>query len=116
MNTKSSLSLHLARFSWVGLILLTFIWDGLFSPLNTGLGLVIIKLLPLCLPLLSILSGRLYTYQYASMLVLLYLGESIMRLFDSNIMSRVFALMELLLSLLFFLSCLAYVRQSKRLS
>ena len=116
MNTTHSFYLYLARISWVALILLTLIWYGLFSPLNTGLSLDIIKLIPLCLPLLGILSGKLYTYQYASMLILAYLGEGVMRLFDANTVSRVCAFIEILLSTVFFLSCLAYVRQTKRLS
>ncbi|MDO4433240.1 MAG: DUF2069 domain-containing protein [Alysiella sp.] len=102
-----------ARAAWLGLIVLTLAWDGLYAPLHTGRWLLVIKLLPLCLPLQGILSGRIYTYQYCSMLILAYFTEGVMRLFDVSIISVGFAIGEILLSVLFFVACLAYLKQFK---
>lgn len=105
---------QLAQITWCSLIALIVIWDGYFAPLGTGRWLLFIKLLPLCLPLRGILSGKIYTYQYCSMLILLYVAESIMRLWDNSTISQIFALAQWLLSSTFFIACLLYLKQFKR--
>lgn len=105
--------LRLAQAAWFSLILLTICWDGIFKPLNTGWFLLLIKLLPLCLPLKGITSGKIYTYQYCSMLILAYFSEGVMRAWDTTLISRLFALGEIALSVLFFISCLMYLKQFK---
>lgn len=107
-------ALYAARLAWLGLLLLTPVWDGYFAPLNTGWVLLAVKLVPLMLPLRGIWTGRVYTYQYCTMLVLAYFAEGVMRLFDASATSRVMAAVELLLSLLFFVSALIYLQQFKR--
>lgn len=114
MTTKTLISLRLAKLAWLSLIVLTLIWDGYFSPLNTGRWLLVIKLLPLCLPLRGILQGKRYTYQYSSMLILAYFCEGIMRLFDIHVTSRLFAATEIMLCLIFFATCLYYIKHSKQ--
>lgn len=104
---------YLALTSWLGLIVLTLVWDWAFAPLHTGKWLLIIKLLPLCLPLRGIFSGKIYTYQYCSMLILLYFTEGVMRLWDMGVFSRVMAGVEIGLSMAFFVGCLMYLKQFK---
>lgn len=113
MTTKTLNALHIAQLSWFALIALTLIWDGYFAPLNTGFWLLSIKLLPLCLPFHGILSGRRYTYQYYSMLILAYFSEGIMRLFDLATISQLCAAIEIVLALIFFTACLYYVKHTK---
>lgn len=98
---------------WLVLIGLTLIWDWWYAPLHTGRWLLIIKLFPLVLPLRGIMSGKIYTYQYCSMLILLYFTEGVMRLFDIEMWSRIFAVCEIACSLLFFIFCLRYLKQFK---
>lgn len=105
---------YLALTSWLGLIVLTLVWDWAFAPLQTGKWLLIIKLLPLCLPLRGIFSGKIYTYQYCSMLILLPFTEGIMRLWDTSALSVGFAAAQVGLSVAFFVLCLAYLKQFKR--
>lgn len=112
-TTLATWKLRLAQITWCALIVLTALWDGYFAPLNTGYWLLLIKLLPLCLPLRGILSGKIYTYQYSSMLILFYFTESVMRVWDSSVISRVFAAGELILSVVFFVACLLYLKQFK---
>ena len=102
-----------AAAAWFALALLTLLWDWLAAPLHNGSWLPLIKLLPLLLPARGILSGQIYTYQYASMLVLFYFTEGVMRLFDAVPASRWFAAAETALSVLFFVLCLAYLKQFK---
>ncbi len=105
--------LRAAQISWLLLIVLTLIWDGLYAPLHTGRWLLFIKLLPLMLPLRGILSGRIYTYQYCSMLIMMFFTEGIMRLSDKSHISKLFAATETALSIIFFISCLIYLKQFK---
>lgn len=102
-----------AAAAWFALVLLTLWWDWLAAPLHNGIWLPLIKLLPLLLAARGILSGKIYTYQYASMLVLFYFTEGVMRLFDAVPASRWFAAAETALSVLFFVLCLAYLKQFK---
>lgn len=107
-------SFHTARLCWVALVVLTLLWDGYFVPLETGRVLLAVKLLPLLLPLRGIWSGRIYTYQYCSMLVLAYFTEGVMRLWDTVVLSRWLAAAEIVFSLVFFVACLVYLKQFKR--
>ena len=49
------------------------------APLRPGGSLLVLKVLPLLIPLTGILRGRVYTYQWASMLILAYFAEGIVR-------------------------------------
>jgi uncharacterized membrane protein len=74
-----------------------------------------LKALPLALPLRNISRGQVYTYQWASMLVLLYFAEGVMRAWaDLNPISAMLAAGESLLSLLFFVTAVLYVRPAKQ--
>ena len=113
-NNRPPYSLWLAQAVWCALIALTLLWDWAFAPLHTGRALLLIKLLPLLLPLRGILRGRVYTYQYCSMLVLAYFCEGVMRWFDPTPLSRALAAVETALSAAFFVCCLLYLKQFKK--
>lgn len=106
--------LRVAQVAWLLLIGLTIVWDGVFAPLYTGRWLLLVKLLPLCLPLRGIVLGRIYTYQYCSMLILAYFAEGVMRLFDVSVFSRCLAGVEIGVCVLFFVACLLYLKQFKQ--
>ena len=103
-----------AALCWFVLIVLTLLWDGLFAPLATGRWLLLLKLLPLCLPVRGIWQGRIYTYQYCSMLVLAYFAEGVMRLFDAPAASLYFAAAQTMLTVAFFVLCLRYLSLFKQ--
>ncbi|MDO9188279.1 MAG: DUF2069 domain-containing protein, partial [Sulfurimicrobium sp.] len=66
------ISLHyIAITSLIALILLSLAWEGWLAPVRPGGTLLVIKALPLLLPLFGILRGKVYTFQWASMLILL---------------------------------------------
>jgi uncharacterized membrane protein len=72
-----------------------------------------LKALPLTLPLGGILSGRRYTYQWSSMLVLAYFAEGVMRAWSDTGLSQQLAFLELLLSTAFFAAAVAYARLTR---
>ena len=69
----------LASASLFALIVLCVAWESVVAPLRPGGSWMLLKALPLAFPLRGILRGNLYTYQWASMLSLLYLMEGVVR-------------------------------------
>lgn len=103
-----------ASISLIGLIVVCLLWEGVIAPLKPEGSWLILKALPLLLPLRGILRGRIYTYQWASMLSLLYVLEGSVRLFsDVSLASAVMGGVELTFALAFFVFAILYVRPSK---
>ncbi|MCF7521933.1 DUF2069 domain-containing protein [Neisseria sp. ZJ106] len=100
--------------SLIALIALSLSWELWLSPLRSGGSWLALKALVLCLPLPGILKGKIYTYQYSSMLILIYFAEAVMRIFDAQTTSRLCAAAAVLLCTVFFASCLIFVKQSKQ--
>lgn len=107
-------NLYLAAcISLIALIFLCLVWELRLAPIQPGGSWLILKCLPLLAPLFGILHGRRYTYQWASMLILLYLTEGIVRASSETGTSQMLATGEILLSLVFFTTTIAYVRQAR---
>lgn len=110
-----------AIFSLVGLIILTLAWELVVAPWRPELSALVggvwlvVKLVPLLLPLPGVIKGKLYTLQWASMLVLLYFMEGVVRAFsDALPLSRLMASIEIGLSVVFYLCAILYVRPAKK--
>ena len=103
-----------ASASLVALILLCLAWEGWLAPLRPGGSLLILKALPLLLPLFGILRGRRYTYQWASMFILLYFTEGVVRTWSDAGMSAKLAGIEVALTLLFFCATVGYAKLTRR--
>jgi uncharacterized membrane protein len=99
--------------SLVALILLGVAWEAFLAPLRPGGSWMVLKVLPLMIPLFGILRGKIYTYQYSSMLVWLYFTEGVVRALSDHGLSQQLAGLEVALSLVFFLSCIFFVRLSR---
>lgn len=106
---------RVAGTSLVVLILLCLAWEAWLAPLRPGGSLLVLKTLPLLLPLRGILHGRRYTFQWASMFILLYFTEGVVRAWSDTGLSARLAILEVLLSLLFFVSAICYARLMRRL-
>jgi len=65
------------------------------------------------LPLTGILRGKRYTYQWASMLILLYLSEGVVRAMSDKGLSATLAGVEIALAVVFFFSAVFYARFSR---
>jgi uncharacterized membrane protein len=76
MNTAF---VRLASVSLIALILVCLAWEMWLAPLRPGGSMLALKVLPLLLPLRGILHGRRYTYQWTSLMILLYLAEGLVR-------------------------------------
>ncbi len=103
LNSVSSASL-------IALILLCLIWELWLAPLRPGGSMLALKALPLLLPLFGVLRGRRYTFQWASMLILVYFIEGVVRASSDLAPSRWLACAETALTLLFFASAVAFAR------
>jgi len=108
-------TLHYASISsLIGLIFLCVAWEGWLAPLRPNGSLLVLKVLPLMLPLFGILRGKIYTYQWSSMLILLYFSEGAVRAWSDKGLSQNLALIEVALSVIFFFSSIYYVRFCSR--
>ena len=104
-----------ALVSLFALFLLCVLWEIWLAPLRPGGTLLFLKALPLAFAFRGVSKGSLYTIQWASMLVLLYLMEGVVRVMsDPPGPSIVMAWFEIILSTIFFFSALFYVRPAKR--
>ena len=112
MNLKSLQALALA--SLIGLIGLSLGWELWFAPLKPSGSWLVAKSLPLLVPLFGVLRGRAYTFQWASMLILVYFAEGVVRALTDRGLSATLAGIEVVLALTFFCACLLYVRASRR--
>jgi len=97
----------------VALIFLCLAWELWLAPLRPGGSWLLLKALPLLLPLLGILRGRRYTFQWASMLILAYFAEGAVRAASESGTAAVMASLEVLLSLAFFFSAIFYARLTR---
>jgi uncharacterized membrane protein len=99
--------------SLIALIFLCLAWETVLAPLKPEGSLLILKALPLLLPLFGILKGRRYTYQWAGMLILIYFTEGVVRAWSDTGVSSQLALIEVALSLLFFLCAIFYAKLAR---
>ena len=99
-----------ASASLIALIVLCLLWEGWLAPLRPGGSLLILKAVPLLLPLFGILRGRRYTYQWACMAILLYFTEGAVRAWSDNGLSAGLALLEVALTLTFFGTTMIFAR------
>ncbi len=107
-------SLYLAAcISLIALIFLCLAWELRLAPIQPGGSWLVLKSVPLLAPLFGILHGRRYTYQWASMFILLYLIEGVVRASSEAGLSQWLAAGEIVLSLVFFCATVAYARLTR---
>ncbi len=106
---------RVAIVSLIALLLWCVVWEIWFAPLRPGGTLLFLKALPLAFAVRGVARGSLYTIQWASMLVLLYLMEGVVRVMsDPPGPSISAAWVEVVLSSVFFFCSIFYVRPAKR--
>lgn len=103
----------LAVSSLVALIFLCLAWELWGAPLRSGGSWLVVKSLPLLVPLRGVLHGRRYTLKWAMMLALAYFVEGATRAFADASPSSRYAAAETALSLLFFAAAATYVRLTR---
>jgi uncharacterized membrane protein len=105
-----------ATLSLIALIFVCLFWETILAPLKPNGSFLVLKTLPLLLPLFGILKGKRYTYQWASMFILLYFTEGCVRAWSESGISRNLALLEVVLSLIFFLCAIFYAKLTRQIS
>ena len=103
-----------AVFSLSALILLCIAWELFLAPLRPGGSWMVLKVIPLLLPLRGVFKRDLYTMQWSSMLILLYLTEGIVRATSDKGTSALLAGIEVGLVCMFFFCTIFYLRPYKK--
>lgn len=110
MTSNARICHYLAISSLIGLIALCIAWETVLAPLRPGGSWLMLKTVPLLLPLFGILRGKRYTYQWASMFVLFYFTEGVVRAWSDSGLSAALALGEVVLSVVFFFAAIYFAR------
>ncbi len=100
----------LALGSLLGLIVLGLAWELWLAPLRPGGSWLVLKVLPLTIPVAGILKNRMYTYRWVSLLVWVYFTEGVVRATSDRAPSAWYALIEVILCLVLFTACALHVR------
>lgn len=111
---------HMASASLVLLIVLCVLWELVLAPLRPGGSWIVLKALPLLAPLPGTLRRNVYTMQWASMMILLYFTEGVVRAWSETGPSQWLAFGEIVLSTIYFFCAIFFLRpykqQAKRLA
>jgi uncharacterized membrane protein len=100
--------------SLVALILFCVAWELWLAPLRPGGSWLVLKALPLLAPLHGVMRGRVYTFQWALMMVLAYFAEGVVRAWSDSGASASAAVVEIVLAVIFFTAAIMYVRRAPR--
>jgi uncharacterized membrane protein len=102
-----------AAASLIGLIFLCLAWEMHLAPLRPGGSWLVLKAAPLLVALFGILHGRRYTFQWASMMILIYVIEGTVRAMSEHGLPAMLASSEAVLASIFFASTVLYVRLTR---
>ncbi|MBT6529496.1 MAG: DUF2069 domain-containing protein [Betaproteobacteria bacterium] len=94
----------------IGLSLWCLAWEAHIAPLAPEGSWLILKSIPIVLPLLGFLRNNLRTYQYAVLVVIPYFIEGVVRAYAEAGIFRFMAIGEVVLSLMTFAAILFSVR------
>ena len=106
----AQLTRFLAVGSLLGLIVLSLAWELWLAPLRPGGSWLVLKALPLCLPLTGLLKNRMYTYRWVTLVVWLYFAEGVIRWNGDRWPSNMYAAIEVGLCLVLFAASAMHVR------
>jgi uncharacterized membrane protein len=104
------LTRRLAVGSLLALIALCLAWELWLAPLRPGGSWLVLKALPLTIPLAGLLKNRMYTYRWLSLLIWVYFTEGVVRATSDTGLSAWLAGIEVLLCTLLFVACALHVR------
>ncbi|HEX5476643.1 MAG TPA: DUF2069 domain-containing protein [Burkholderiales bacterium] len=102
-----------AAASLAALVLLCLAWELWLAPLRPGGSFLALKALPLILAFSGVFSGRRYTFQWSSLLILAYFAEGVTRAWSERGASQTLAAIEILLAVAFFSAAVGYARLTR---
>ena len=94
----------------IGLIVLGLAWELWLAPLRPGGSWLVLKVLPLTIPLAGLLKNKMYTYRWVSLVVWLYFTEGVVRAWSDKGLSAALAGVEIALCLTLFVAVTVHVR------
>jgi len=101
--------------SLLALIMLCIAWEMFLAPLRPGGSWMVLKVLPLLVPLRGVIKRDVYTMQWSSMLILIYFTEGIVRgASDRNQLSAILGWVEVALVCIYFFCTIYYLRPYKQ--
>ena len=103
----------IATAAFVDLFILCVSWEWFISPLRPGGSWLILKGIPLLFASPGLWKGNVYTMQWASMLILLYVTEGLVRILETGANFWLAAL-ETLLATIGFVCLLMYLKPIKK--
>ena len=103
----------IASASLIGLIALCLAWELWLAPQRAGGSWLVLKVLPLLIPLFGILRGKLYTYRWMTLFIIAYFVEGVVRAYSDKGLSAQLAGVEIALTVILFVSAILYVRHHK---
>ncbi len=92
------------------MIALCLLWETILAPLRPGGSWLMLKVLPLLAPLFGVLRGKRYTFQWASMMILFYFTEGVVRAWSEKPPSSTLASIEIVLSVVFYFAAVYYAK------
>lgn len=104
---------RIAVAAWLALAALCVAWELWLAPIRPGGSWLVLKAVPLLLPLRGLWRGDVKSFQWALLLVLAYLLEGTVRMFEP-LPYGALALAEVALVACFFVAAVVYVRPFKR--
>jgi uncharacterized membrane protein len=102
----------IATAAFVDLFILCIAWEWFISPLRPGGSWLILKAIPLLFAIPGLWRGNVYTMQWASMLVLLYITEGLVRILETGT-NFWMAILETILGTIGFVCLLVYLKPIK---
>jgi uncharacterized membrane protein len=116
MQTKTQKIYHYGTVgSLLALIALCIAWELVLAPLRPGGSWLVLKVLPLLIPLRGVIKRDVYTLQWTSMLILLYFAEGIVRATSDKVrVSAMLGWVEVLLVCIYFFCTILYLRPYKK--
>lgn len=98
----------------IALIFLLVAWELFLAPVKPGGSWLVLKVLPLLVPLWGVLHARRYTFQWSTLLIWLYAAEGSMRVYTDTGLSARLAFLEALLAVAYFAAAVAFLRATRR--
>ncbi|ABP34197.1 DUF2069 domain-containing protein [Polynucleobacter asymbioticus] len=103
----------IATAAFVDVFILCVAWEWFLSPLRPGGSWLILKGIPLLFAIPGLWRGKIYTMQWASMLILLYITEGLVRILESGA-NFWLAFLETFLATTGFVCLLIYLKPIKK--
>lgn len=102
--------------SLIALIGLCLAWELWLAPQRAGGSWLVLKVLPLLIPLFGILRGKLYTHRWMTLFIIAYFVEGVVRAYSDKGLSAQLAGIEIALTVMLFASAILYVRALKNIN